>query len=556
MTEWAAPTPEQFRAEIQRGDQPAVLRGIVGDWPLVKAAHGDAHEAMALLETAAGADIAGVLRTDPDEEGRFHYSKGSVSSFNFIRGKGNVAGILAGLREEERRYRPSSIAAQTMLAERFFPGFAETHPLPWVPAAAEPRIWIGNAAKVATHNDPVENVAVVAAGRRRFTLFPPSAETDLYMGPQYPTPAGARISMVHVTAPDFEMFPRFAAALEVAQVAELSPGRCDLHPARLVPSCRIDRTLQRPGQLLVGRGGGGRLMLQSLALAALLFATPASAKSILFVGNSFTFGADSPVMTWNPTSVTDLNHDGVGGVPALFKRFASESGLYFEVSLETAAGQSLDWHWRNRRALLDRSWDYVVLQEYSTLDPDRPGNPAKLISASRQLATMFRARNPRVKIALTATWSRPDQTFTREGHWAGSPIERMALDIRRADDRALRSSGKINWVVPVGQAFNCAIASGIADANPYDGIDAGKIDLWADDHYHASTAGYYLEALTVFARITGRDPRKLGPNETAARELNVASDLASRLQRVAYQVALGGRCPASAPGLDAATKRR
>jgi len=224
MTEWAAPTPEQFRAEIQRGDQPAVLRGIVGDWPLVKAAHGDAHEAMALLETAAGADIAGVLRTDPEEEGRFHYSKGSVSSFNFIRGKGNVAGILAGLREEERRYRPSSIAAQAMLAERFFPGFAETHPLPWVPAAAEPRIWIGNAAKVATHNDPVENVAVVAAGRRRFTLFPPSAETDLYMGPQYPTPAGARISMVHVTAPDFEMFPRFAAALEVAQVAELSPG--------------------------------------------------------------------------------------------------------------------------------------------------------------------------------------------------------------------------------------------------------------------------------------------------------------------------------------------
>ena len=30
--------------------------------------------------------------------------------------------------------------------------------------------------------------------------------------------------MVHVTAPDFARFPRFAKALEVAQVAELSPG--------------------------------------------------------------------------------------------------------------------------------------------------------------------------------------------------------------------------------------------------------------------------------------------------------------------------------------------
>ena len=96
--------------------------------------------------------------------------------------------------------------------------------MPLVPAAAKPRLWIGNAAKVATHNDPIENVAVVAAGRRRFTLFPPSAEPDLYMGPHDPTPAGARISMVHVTAPDFERFPRFASALEVAQVAELLPG--------------------------------------------------------------------------------------------------------------------------------------------------------------------------------------------------------------------------------------------------------------------------------------------------------------------------------------------
>jgi len=224
IPERAATTPDQFRAEILPSGQPAVLRGIARDWPLVIAARRDAREAMALLETTAGAHLTGVLRTDPEEEGRFHYAKDSLSSFNFIRGQGNVAGILAGLREQENSYRPPAIAAQAMLAERFFAGFGQTHPLPFVPAAAEPRLWIGNAAKVATHNDPVENVAVVAAGRRRFTLFPPSAEPDLYMGPHHPTPAGARISMVHVTAPDFDRYPRFASALEVAQVAELLPG--------------------------------------------------------------------------------------------------------------------------------------------------------------------------------------------------------------------------------------------------------------------------------------------------------------------------------------------
>jgi len=287
-------------------------------------------------------------------------------------------------------------------------------------------------------------------------------------------------------------------------------------------------------------------LVRFLAIPLLLAASSASARSILFVGNSFTFGPLSPVMEWGAPSVTDLNHDGVGGVPALFKRFADESGLRYKVSLETAAGQSLKWHWENHRALLDRKWDDVVLQEYSTLDPDRPGDPANLVRASARFASMFRSRNRHVRIGLVATWSRPDQTFPKEGHWSGKPIERMALDIRAADDRALRASGKIDWVIPVGQAFNCAIASGIADSNPYDGIAPGMIDLWAEDHYHASTAGYYLEALTIFARMTKRDPRRLGPNESAARELGLSPELSGRLQQIAYRLALGRGCSGAA----------
>lgn len=284
--------------------------------------------------------------------------------------------------------------------------------------------------------------------------------------------------------------------------------------------------------------------------AALLASTPSTASmssktrhatSILFVGNSFTFGARSPVREWRPDSVTDLNREGIGGVPALFKRFTEESGLRHEVSLETSPGRTLQWHLDEKRALLDRRWDAVVLQQYSTLDPERPGDPAGLIHSSVKLARMFRARNPKVKIALVATWSRPDQTYPAGMHWSGQPIERMALDIRRADDRAARAA-RFGKVLPVGEAFNCAIARGIADHNPYDGIAPGLTDLWADDHYHASTAGYYLEALTVFAGVTGRDPRRLGRSETAAKELGIAPSLAVRLQRVAYNVALRGRC--------------
>lgn len=223
LTERIAPTPEEFRAEVLPGGQPMVLREVARDWPLVIAAREDPHKAMAMLETGGNARETGILRADPAVEGRFHYGQ-DVHSFNFIRGQGNIAGIIAGLREQENSSQPFAMAAQSMIAERHFPGFTRTHPMPLVPQVAAPRLWIGNAAKVATHNDSIDNVAVVAAGRRRFTIFPPSAESNLYMGPHDPTPAGARISMVHVTAPDLDRYPRFALALKSAQEAELSPG--------------------------------------------------------------------------------------------------------------------------------------------------------------------------------------------------------------------------------------------------------------------------------------------------------------------------------------------
>src|SRR5438128_1875594 len=144
IAEWTTPTPEQFRTEILPGGQPAVLRGVALDWPLVIAARHGVHEAMSFLERIANSSLAIVLRTDPAQEGRFHYGK-DVRSFNFIRGEGNIAGIIAGLREQEKSYRPFAIAAQSMDAERFFPGFSQAHPMPLVPLSAGPRVWIGNA---------------------------------------------------------------------------------------------------------------------------------------------------------------------------------------------------------------------------------------------------------------------------------------------------------------------------------------------------------------------------------------------------------------------------
>ncbi len=76
--------------------------------------------------------------------------------------------------------------------------------------------------------------------------------------------------------------------------------------------------------------------------------------------------------------------------------------------------------------------------------------------------------------------------------------------------------------------------TGVADPNPYDGILPGRVNLWTYDHYHASTHGYYLEALVVFGRLTGRDPRSLGENECSGYELGLPRNEIKALQQVAF----------------------
>ena len=268
-------------------------------------------------------------------------------------------------------------------------------------------------------------------------------------------------------------------------------------------------------------------------------ATIARTRTILFIGNSFTQGAHSAVKRYRNNTITDLNGDGYGGVPALFKLFAAESGLNYTVALETDGGKTLGFHWNQRRQLVDRQWDVVVLQELSTLDRDRPGDATDYRTYAPQFAAMFTRNNPRVDVYLMATWSRADLVYQQGSPWSGKPIAAMAQDLRRATDEVRALSPAFRGVLPVGEAWNRAIASGIADPNPYDGVAFGQVDLWTYDHYHASIQGYYLEALVVFGRVTGLDPTRLGANERAADDLGIDPRVAVQLQAIAKaQIAL------------------
>lgn len=269
-------------------------------------------------------------------------------------------------------------------------------------------------------------------------------------------------------------------------------------------------------------------------VALFLCAQTADAKTILFVGNSFTYGELSPVMHYRANTVADLNGNGIGGVPALFKAFATQAGLDYDVSLETVPGVGLDYHYANKRGLIDRKWDEVVLQSFSTLDAAHPGDPALLTKFTGNFSDMLRRQNPNVKIYLTATWSRADMTYPAGTPWNGKPIQQMGKDVAEGYRVAAAKTPGISGIAPVGLAWNRAIDAGIADPNPYDGISPGQIDLWARDNYHASTYGYYLEALLVFGRVTGRDPLTVGDRESSIRELSLDTAIIRKLEQIAH----------------------
>ena len=210
---------------------PVVVRGLVRDWPLVTAgAAGPAAAADYLRSFYNGRPAAGYTAA-AEHGGRYAYDAAGTG-LNFVAERVQLDAYLAQmLAELDDPAAPSRYVGSTDL-DLYFPGLLAETP---IPGAAFPAslnsIWIGTRTTAAAHHDMSHNIACVAVGTRRFTLFPPEQIANLYPGPLEPTPGGQVISLVDFRAPDLDRFPRFADAVETAAVAELGPGDAVIYPA-------------------------------------------------------------------------------------------------------------------------------------------------------------------------------------------------------------------------------------------------------------------------------------------------------------------------------------
>lgn len=223
IREWHNVSVDTFQNEIREAGEPAILRQVAVHWPIVAASSQGPQQTVDYLASFAADEPFEFALAPPESRGLLHYQD-DLNAFTYAKHHTSFQIIVEALLQQIGRQHAATIAIQSLYVDRYFPGLSAQLPFDLVPSSIEPRIWIGNRAKVATHNDPLENIACVAAGRRRFTLFPPEQIGNLYMGPLHVTPAGTPISMVHLTAPDFDRYPRFRDALQHATVADLEPG--------------------------------------------------------------------------------------------------------------------------------------------------------------------------------------------------------------------------------------------------------------------------------------------------------------------------------------------
>ncbi|WP_394174291.1 cupin-like domain-containing protein [Thalassotalea litorea] len=215
---------EKLTSDIWCSDKPIIIKGLVKDWPVVKAGKKSNLALHEYLKKFDRGQVVGAGILEPEQQGRLFYND-DFTGFNFQRCNVSFSEFLTQMQRNRQTKLPRGMYVGSTQVDSLLPGFRDENNLialdDFDPLMS---IWISNQTRIAAHHDVPNNIACCISGKRRFTLFPPEQVQNLYIGPLDFTPAGQAISLVDFYNPDFTAYPRFEQALSHALVAELEPG--------------------------------------------------------------------------------------------------------------------------------------------------------------------------------------------------------------------------------------------------------------------------------------------------------------------------------------------
>lgn len=246
------------------------------------------------------------------------------------------------------------------------------------------------------------------------------------------------------------------------------------------------------------------ILLLAFLLAQLL---PAQGQvdSVLFIGNSYTYG---------------------NNLPLLFENLARSAGDTFFVQSITAGGYTLQSHLNNPthiNTIQQRAWDYFIVQDQSQVPTiDFYFNSLTLPAAS-SLDSYFKSSNDCAKVYYFMTWGRRfggQQCDASNTHCsvAFNDFSHMQDTLKSRYLRVARQTDAA--VSPVGEAWRLALQ------------DTTGLVLHTSDNSHPNLYGSYLAACTHYASLRGQSP--VGLSYTAG--LNAT--WANYLQRKAHEAVL------------------
>ncbi len=209
--------------EVYSLSEPVVLRGLVSEWPLVEQALKSNQAAVDYINGSYNGTPVNAFMAKPEANGRIFYND-SVDGFNFVQSKVYLDDALNKIIEVSEQLQPPTYYVGSLETHNHVPQLAENNNLELSQNDVRQSIWLGNRSVIAPHYDFPDNLACCVIGQRKFTLFPPEQQRNLYIGPLDFNPAGQAISMVNIHEPDLKQYPRFEQAMEVARTSTLLPG--------------------------------------------------------------------------------------------------------------------------------------------------------------------------------------------------------------------------------------------------------------------------------------------------------------------------------------------
>jgi len=244
------------------------------------------------------------------------------------------------------------------------------------------------------------------------------------------------------------------------------------------------------------------IQMKKLMLAIFIIATSnlkAQPKKILFVGNSYVYVNNLPLVLYN---------------------LALSNGDTIIYDSSAPGGHTFLQHTSNATTLSKinaQNWDYVVLQEQS----QKPSFPPSQVQAetypyAAQLNDLILANDSCTQTVFYMTWGRKYGDASNCGFYPPlCTFEGMQGRLRQSYVEMADDNQAI--VSPVGEAFK------------YSRMADSTINLYSADNSHPSLAGTYLAACTFYATIFETSPVGLSYNAG----LNATT--AAFLQQIAYQ---------------------